>query len=125
MSDDWYIYKSNKAQGPLTERQVRAALAAGRIMSETPLRRGVSGAWIPAERALADSTKPGGKESKGRKSNAPSSGEIHVIVHEHSRLPLVLAAVVGVVALLGVMWGAFELGRRQPGPAVTSARSDA
>ncbi len=125
MSDDWYIYKSNKAQGPLTERQVRAALAAGRITSETPLRRGVSGAWIPAERALADSAKPGGKESQGRKSSAPSSGEIPVIVDEPSRLPLVLAAVVGVVALIGVMWGAFELGRRQPGPAVASARSDA
>ena len=51
MSDDWYLYKDNKAQGPLSESQVRGALAAGRIKPDTPLRKGLSGPWTPAERA--------------------------------------------------------------------------
>jgi S1-C subfamily serine protease len=121
MSDDWYIYKSNKAQGPLSESQVRGALAAGRIKPDTPLRRGLSGPWTPAERALAESVPA---TPARRKRSAPASGEINVVIEKASRLPLALAAVAGVVVLIGVLWGAFELGRRQQGPAVLAAHQD-
>jgi hypothetical protein len=121
MSDDWYIYKSNKAQGPLSESQVRGALAAGRIKPDTPLRRGLSGPWTPAERALAESVPA---TPARRKRSAPASGEINVVIEKPSRLPLALAAVAGVVVLIGVLWGAFELGRRQQGPAVLAAHQD-
>jgi S1-C subfamily serine protease len=122
MSDDWYIYKSNKAQGPLSESQVRGALAAGRIKPDTPVRRGLSGPWTPAERALAESVVPAAPAR--RKRRASLSGEVNVVIERTSRLPLALAAVAGVVVLVGVLWGAFELGRRQPGPAVVAAHQD-
>ncbi len=121
MSDDWYIYKSNKAQGPLSESQVRGALAAGRIKPDTPLRRGFSGPWTPAERALAESVPA---TPARRKRSARSSGEINIVIEKPSRLPLALAATAGVVVLVGVLWGAFELGRRQQGPAVVAAHQD-
>src|SRR5580698_6581552 len=122
MSDDWYVYKSNKAQGPLSESQVRGALAAGRIKPDTRVRKGISGPWTPAERALVESESPAAPAR--RKPSAPSSGEINVVFETPSRLPLALAAAAGVVVLVGVLWGAFELGRRQPAAAVAAAHQD-
>ncbi len=122
MSDDWYLYKDNKAQGPLSESQVRGALAAGRIKPDTPLRKGLSGPWTPAERVLAESVVAA--TPARRKPSAPSTGEINVVIERPSRLPLALAVVAGVVVLFGVLWGAFELGRRQPGPVTAAAHQD-
>ncbi len=59
-----------------------------------------------------------------RQPSAPSSGEINVVIERPSRLPLALAVATGVVVLVGVLWGAFELGRRQSGPVIAAAHQD-
>ena len=46
------------------------------------------------------------------------------MIERPSRLPLAPAVVAGVVVLVGVLWGAFELGRRQPGPVTAAAHQD-
>jgi S1-C subfamily serine protease len=109
MSDDWYVRGARKVQGPFSEKQVRDALAGARIRPETQVRRGLGGPWITAERALPNRA----IENSVSRTSKPR------------RLPIAAALAAGVAFLGGVLWLAFELGRRQAVPVAAAPTAPA
>jgi tetratricopeptide (TPR) repeat protein len=105
MSDGWHVRVGHKTLGPLTENELRGVLKAGRITPETPVRRGNDGPWIPAGQVLADAT-----SQKARAQN-----------NTKSRIPIAIAALVGVAVLVAGLWVAREIARRRPQPAIAEA----
>jgi S1-C subfamily serine protease len=108
MSDGWHVRLGHKTLGPLTEIELRGVLKAGRITPETPVRRGNDGPWIPAGQALADATR-----QKARAQNKTKS-----------RIPIAIAALVGVAVLVAGLWVALEIARRRPQPAIAVVPPD-
>jgi S1-C subfamily serine protease len=108
MSDSWHVRLEHKTLGPLTENELRRVLKAGRITPETPVRRGNDGPWIPAGQALGDAT-----SQKTRAQHKPKS-----------RIPIAIAALVGVAVLVAGLWIALEIARRRPQPAIAGEPPD-
>jgi hypothetical protein len=108
MSDGWHVRVGLKTLGPLTENELRGVLKAGRITPETPVRRGNDGPWIPAGQVLADAT-----SQKAREQNKTKS-----------RIPIAIAALVGVAVLVAGLWVAQEIARRRAQPAIAEAPPD-
>jgi S1-C subfamily serine protease len=110
MSDDWYVRLAEQTHGPLSEEQLRKALAAGRITTKTAVRKGIIGGWITAGAALA---KPVPRSALSPPTSVPPTlPAANLAAPTKSRTPLVLAAC-GVLAILVVgLWVSFEIGRR-------------
>ncbi len=108
MSDGWHVRLGPKTLGPLTEDELRRVLKAGRITSETPVRLGNDGPWIPLGQALADST-----SQKARAQNKTKS-----------RMPIAIAALVGVAVLLAGLWVVPGIARRRPQPSIAVVPRD-
>jgi hypothetical protein len=108
MSDGWHVRVGHKTLGPLTENELRGVLKAGRINAETPVRRGNDGPWIPAGQALADAT--------SQKAQAQNTTK--------SRIPIAIAALVGVAVLVAGLWGGLQIARRRPQPAIAVVPPD-
>jgi tetratricopeptide (TPR) repeat protein len=108
MSDGWHVRLGHKTLGPLTENELRGVLEAGRITPETPVRRGNDGPWIPAGQALADPT-----SQKARAQNKTKS-----------RIPIAIAALVGVAVLVAGLWVVLEIARRRTQSAIAAVPPD-
>jgi len=109
MTNDWYVRRGQKTLGPLSKKQVLGALAVGRLSAETPVRRGINGAWTPAGEAFSDGV-----------SEAPAP----VRTKSPTQLPVALIGCAGGAVLVAGVWLAFELGRRQTQPANPVVRQD-
>jgi S1-C subfamily serine protease len=108
MSDGWQVRLGYKTLGPLTENELRRVLKAGRITPETPVRRGNDGPWIAAGQALADATIQ----------KAPAQNKTK------SRIPMAIAALVGVAVLVAGLWVVLEMARRRAQPAIAEVPPD-
>jgi S1-C subfamily serine protease len=132
MSDDWYVRKGQKTLGPVTEKQLRAALASRRITADAQVRRGLSGPWMAVGSVLDDPEDDEalvGAEDDEKDLNEDVDGqEVDEEEYEEdgdespSRIPVLIVAVVGFLLLGGGLWAAFELGRNQaPAPPAVAA----
>jgi S1-C subfamily serine protease len=115
MSDDWYVRRGQKSLGPLSDRELRRALKAGRISSDALIRRGTSGSWRPVSRVLEERAEDDDEEMATLTpvDDSPGSGK--------SWIPLGIGALAGFVVVAGGFWLAFELGRKQAPPPVAAA----
>jgi hypothetical protein len=90
MSDEevWFVRKGDKVHGPFTARQLKQLASSQKIMPETEVRRGETGAFMPAQKvkglftqlvpagSASEESKPQSGPWKSTKEATPASGNL-------------------------------------------------